>query len=272
MPCIVLMLFTASIFMEPTGARELGGKVPPPAPSAWNKKLAELRAARARAQGFVSVNSSRPAAMLDFRRTSPSFPQTSPSKQKKTEKSIPVVKSAAIGATSAVVVNATRHSAMLDANIALAARYEKAVPGFDATEEKQYRTCAIVIKAAWHEEANSPCSANAHNARDSMKNEVPACVKLNMGAEYLASYKDLLEQTDIWCDGPVCKPGCTGSDRCVRYKDFPFQAMCEDSDKFWGIGRIDDHEHPDLVKKPQKNTAHRGTLFAMFAVMAIPLL
>lgn len=267
-----LLLLLGANVMEPVGAGELRGQMPPPAPSAWNRKLAELRAARAHARGVESVNSTRGAAMLDAVRTSASPSSLSTRNQELTaKKSAPVVKEATAVATSAVVVNATRHSAMLDANIALAARYEKAVPGFDATEEKQYRKCAAVIKAAWHEEANSPCSANAHNASDLMKNEVPACVKLSMGADYLASYKDLLQQTDTWCDGPVCKPTCTGNDRCVRYKDFPFQAMCADADKLWVEGMTDSGEHPDLVK-PKKSSALRGGPAALFAFVAAQLL
>lgn len=269
MSTALLLLLGTSLLREAVGASELRGVAPPPAPSAWNRKLAELRARRAGAGGVVSVNSTQRAVMLD---ASPALASPSSDKKLAAKKSTPVVKEAAPGATSAVVVNATRHSAILDANLALAARYEKAVPGFDATEEKQYRTCAAVIKAAWHEEANSPCSVNAHNARDAMRDQVPACIKLDgVGAEYHDSYKDLLKQTDIWCDGPACKPGCTGKERCVRYKDFPFQAMCEDTDKLWGVGRDGDYEHPDLVK-PKKSLAYRGGAAALLALLAARLL
>lgn len=133
--------------------------------------------------------------------------------------SAPVVTAAAVGDTSAIAVNSTRHSALLDANVALAARWM-------ALDVPEYRDCAKAMNTAWRLEAQSPCSGRAVAAANDMKAAVPNCGKLRQGTAYVASYRDLLRQSDVWCNGPACEPPCEKDSLCGRFNEFPFQATC----------------------------------------------
>lgn len=104
-----------------------------------------------------------------------------------------------------------------------------------AATAEDYKLCGGTMNRAWKSFKESPCSHEAHEALVAMRNAADSCNKLRYAKDYQASYKELLEKTDLYCgtqDAQCGPPGvsnkeaCNHHGHCKRQENFPFDPKC----------------------------------------------
>lgn len=101
---------------------------------------------------------------------------------------------------------------------------------------EDYRKCAGLMNEAWLKYKESPCGAVAHDALFRMRMAGERCSKLRWGPEYLASYRELLNEWDTWCAKIECTTDCGHHGKCKRDKIFPHDPRCHCHPHWQGEG------------------------------------